>query len=92
MAAPRRNKLAKILGLILIVLVVAVIALIALFKPKVDNLFADIVSETCVYNIKVIAFNDANSDGIQGADEVGVAGAAVSLQHSHRHARVGRYA
>jgi hypothetical protein len=83
MAAPRRNKLAKILGVILIVLVVAAVGFIALIKPKVDSIFANIGNATCVYNIKVIAFADANGDGVQGADEAGVAGVAATLQHSH---------
>ena len=39
-------------------------------------------SATCIYQIKVIAFEDLNGDGVQNPGEPGIAGVKVSLQHS----------
>ncbi|MEO8613205.1 MAG: SdrD B-like domain-containing protein [Chloroflexota bacterium] len=67
---------------ILVIVTAVVIGILMVGNRPTGNVFPNLSSVTCGYNFKVIAFADANSDGIQNADEAGIGGVAVTLQHS----------
>ncbi len=67
----------------LVVLVAVIIVVLVLLGPSDSGKpFTGITTVTCIYTVKVIAFADNNSDGLQSADEPGIPAVTVSLQHS----------
>lgn len=77
----RRKYFPHIIAIVIIV-VVGMIVLVNQSSQPVGRIFTDIMNVTCGYRFKVVAFSDANGDGLQDTGEAGVAGVAVSLQHS----------
>ena len=85
MSIIKQNKRGKYLPYILTIVIIAVVGAIVLLNQvyqKEGRIFTDIVTVTCIYQIKVVAFSDDNGDGLQDTGEAGVAGVAVSLQHT----------
>ncbi|MBA3871775.1 MAG: hypothetical protein H0X30_21725 [Anaerolineae bacterium] len=66
----------------MIVGAVAIVVLALLGPSNSSKPFDGRLAVTCAYNIKVVVFTDANSDGLQTSDESGIAGVAVMLQPS----------
>ena len=76
-----RSRLIKIAVAFVMGVLIVILAL-GLLAPQSGRIFTGIVNVTCIYTVKVIAFADNNSDGLQSSDEPGIPAVTVSLQHS----------
>lgn len=77
----RRKYLPYLIG-VLVIVVIGFVVLTIQLSQKVNTIFSNISTVTCVYQINVTAFSDDNGDGLQDTSEAGIAGASVSLQHT----------
>lgn len=75
------SRLIKIAVTFLIGVLIVIVEL-GLFAPPPGRIFTGIVDVWCMYSVKVIAFADNNSDGLQSSDEPRIPAVSVSLQHS----------
>lgn len=85
METPKTNKPNRFVkySIAIVILFVGIIVILALIGPSNSGEpFRGKLPVTCVYNVKVFAFEDTNKDGLQSSGEVGISGVNVSLQHS----------
>ena len=76
------RRLIKIAVTIMVGVLIVIAVLRLLIPPPSGRIFTGITTVWCMYNVKVIAFADNNSDGLQNSDERGIPAVTVSLQHS----------
>jgi hypothetical protein len=75
------SRLIKIAVTFVMGVLIVIVALRLLSPPPSGRIFTGITTVWCMYTVKVIAFADYNSDGLQSSDEPGISAVTVSLQH-----------
>jgi hypothetical protein len=85
METPKSNKPNRFVTYIIgiVILFVGIIVILVLIGPSNSGEpLRGKLPVTCIYSVKVIAFEDTNKDGLQSSGEAGISGVNISLQHS----------
>jgi len=74
-------RITAVVTVLLLAALLAVLVFLAAIGPTADKPFTGFTSVKCTYNGQAVVFLDNDGDGVQQADEPGIAGVKLTVKH-----------